>query len=88
MKIFLLNISNNEIIPDKNFPDYDTWYCICSAWFLDIRVSICFHTNSFTGLLSFSLASISRHCYMITPCGGLLIFQCEILLAILKDCYV
>ena len=25
MKFFLLNISNNEIIPDENFPDYDIY---------------------------------------------------------------
>ena len=26
MKIILMNISNNEIIPDENFPDYDMLY--------------------------------------------------------------
>ena len=30
MKIFLSNISNNEIIPDENFPDYGMCVYTCS----------------------------------------------------------
>ena len=48
-KNFLSNIYNNEIIPDKNFPDYSIWaniinYCMSNYSFMPF---VCIHAYGY-----------------------------------------
>ena len=72
MKIILLNIFNDEIIPDENFPDYGkTLYCtyilhITWMW-IPLKISATEHLNGFsTGLVGALNVSTHAHTHVHT----------------------